>query len=82
MLVFAVLMTIGLAAWLAFMFGFPRRWNALVDGENDFWTGKGVMPKSVSDFTRRFEKSLLFKSLVGAVFVYVLVITVLLAISA
>ena len=65
MLVFSLLLTIGLAAWLVFIFGFPRRWNALVDAENDFWTGKGVMPKSVSDWTRRFEKSLLFKSLVG-----------------
>jgi hypothetical protein len=53
--------------WLWFILARPSRWSELVDKENDFWVGKGVLPSAMADWIRRFEKGPAQKFFVGLV---------------
>jgi len=53
--------------WLWFILARPGQWSELVDKENDFWVGKGVLPSTLADRIRRFEKGPAQKFLVGLV---------------
>ena len=53
--------------WLWFIVARPARWSQLVDKENDFWVGKGLVSASASAWFRRFEKGPGQKLLVGLV---------------
>jgi hypothetical protein len=52
-------------AWLWFMVNRPERWSQLVDKENDFWVGKGMVSASKAEWFRRFEKGFGQKVLVA-----------------
>jgi hypothetical protein len=41
---------------LGFIINQPGRWSDLVDKENDFWVGKGLVSAALSEKFRRFEK--------------------------
>jgi len=41
---------------LGFIITQPGRWSELVDRENDFWVGKGVVSAEKAEKFRRFEK--------------------------
>jgi hypothetical protein len=45
----------------------PARWAELVDKENDFWVGKGMVPRATAEWFRRFEKGPAQKILVALV---------------
>jgi hypothetical protein len=45
--------TLGL---LGFIISQPGRWSDLVDKENDFWVGKGMVSAALAEKFRRFEK--------------------------
>jgi hypothetical protein len=51
--------------WLWFMVTKPEQWSRLVDRENDFWLKRGLISTSLSEWTRRLEKGLLLRFLVG-----------------
>jgi hypothetical protein len=53
--------------WLWFIVTRPARWSQLVDKENDFWVGKGLVSAPASAWFRRFEKGPGQKLLVGLV---------------
>ena len=63
----AILALVAIASiiWLWFMIFKPEQWSRLVDKENDFWVGKGIVSPSLSGWFRRFEKGLGQKILVG-----------------
>jgi hypothetical protein len=52
---FAVVAVISLAL-LWFTIARPDQWSRMVDKENDFWVGKGIVSSSASAWFRRFEK--------------------------
>lgn len=52
-------------AWLWFMIKYPARWAQLVDKENDYWVGKGLISAAAADWFRRFEKGMGQKILVA-----------------
>ncbi len=56
--------------WLGFIVFCPKRWAALVDKENDYWVGKGLISPSRAEQVKRLEKGMLVK--VMAVFLVVL----------
>ena len=45
----------------------PAQWSEIVDKENDFWVGKGIVPPATAEWFRRFEKGPAQKFLVGFV---------------
>ena len=51
--------------WLWFMIAKPQQWSRLVDKENDFFLRLGLVSASLSERSRRFEKGLGPKILVG-----------------
>jgi hypothetical protein len=41
---------------LGFIINQPGKWSDLVDKENDFWLGKGMVSAALAEKFRRFEK--------------------------
>ena len=67
-----------LAGWLLFILFFPARWAAIVDGENAFWTKKGVIGNPRSETFKRLEKGLVFKVILVAALLLAVVMLIIL----
>jgi hypothetical protein len=63
-----ILIALGIFSWLWlwFMIARPKQWSSFVDKENDFWLKRGIVSASFSERSRRFEKGLGQKILVGS----------------
>lgn len=53
------------ATFAAFLFFAPKQWEALVDKENEFWVKRGLLNPKLADMSKRIEKSIVFKIIVG-----------------
>lgn len=63
---------------LGFIIFCPKRWAALVDKENNYWVGKGVVSASRAELVKKLEKGMVMKVMVGLV---VILTTCLLIVS-
>lgn len=59
-------LTIACLLWLWFTIAKPEQWSRFVDRENDFWVKRGMLPASLVDRFRRFEKGPGQKILIGS----------------
>lgn len=64
LLAFDFLLTVVMFFLLLFIVTRPDRWSRIVDKENDFWVRKRIVPASLADSCRRFEKGLGLKILI------------------
>ena len=49
---------------LALSLSFPRTWERIVDGENDFWVRRGLVSRSVAEKFKRLGKGWSLKALI------------------
>ena len=64
-IIILITLTIFCWLWLWYMIAKPEQWSRFVDKENDFWLKRGIVSASFSARSRRFEKGLGQKILVG-----------------
>jgi hypothetical protein len=60
-----VVLTLFCCLWLWVMIRHPEWWARLVDRENDFWRGRGIISASFAERMKRLEKGRLAKILIG-----------------
>jgi hypothetical protein len=77
-----VVLTLMCCLWLWFMIRRPQQWSSLVDQENDFWQGKGLISVAFAEKMKRLEKGKMAKCLIGgAAIVGIIGLTLLVAVS-
>jgi hypothetical protein len=60
-----VVLTLFCCLWLWFMIRRPEWWSAIVDRENDFWRGKGIISAAFAERMKRLEKGRMAKIIIG-----------------
>ena len=68
-------LTLLLATWLGFALLFPRKWDALMDWEYDFWVRIGVMGESAASRFKRFENGPALKLTIWAMLIFSVALT-------
>ena len=60
-----LVLTVLSCLWLGFIIFFPKQWAALVDKENAYWVGKGLISASRAEQVKRLEKGMAVKVMAG-----------------
>lgn len=58
------------ALWLAFIILLPKTWGKIVDKESAFWVKTGLLSESIVEGTKKFEKGIGLKILLGLVVLF------------
>ncbi|HZQ46982.1 MAG TPA: hypothetical protein VFC07_08225 [Verrucomicrobiae bacterium] len=59
------ILTVLSCLWLGFIVFFPKQWGVLVDKENAYWVGKGIISAARAEQIKRLEKGMAAKVMAG-----------------